>query len=639
MAIGIIFYFNLKNELAIIKIITNLVITISATYILKKLVSYKQNRTLIFLFYIFTIYSLISLGIFLAKIDVIRHNKPLIKFRISIENVNGQIKNIIRYEHEIKICFIVKYLHSENSIINKSIIKSSLVKICTYDQNAAQIKVGESVSFRKLTLNPLPLPSFKLDYQFARDSYFQNIIGTGHAMQINKNFQKYKPSIMDKINQERYKFSRYIVEEFGSEIGGIISAITVGDRSFLEEDLKNNMKKSSIFHLIATFIRRLSAIFFDRHIKYHVIDKIALFSSLIAISLYLTFSGVTLSAQRAVIMAFIVNISIFNGNQIINRKIISYTIITILIFQPHSILNPGLQMSICAVFSLVCFNVKRYTNLLKNYNNLEHINKLTNNKIEINLSKCSTWNNLCNKIKKIFGDLIKNLPRGTFWIFSIIAQTAIPHLAIMPITLFYFQNTSTYTLLTNLIAIPIATIIIGFTILYLIAKMFHVEHFIYISKLLLKTSIATLNKISSFCGKLPYNYIQTHQISLLSFALMIFGVIWIGVWQKSWRFYGTFFYFAGIMLCFLNTSPDAIIYEYRDKINTIIKIDNQLYGNKKQNNYIIRKILKFNNQDLLQITENVPRGTFSYKEYPKNKIIDLKNYNESSIKMFHVEHF
>ena len=598
--IGIIFYFNLKDEPDLGLIVINFIIPISIFYIFKKcIIPYKQNHFLIIIFYLSIIYSFISSGILFAKIDTKLHERPLIKNKIFIEKAKGQVKNIIHFENKTKICFIIKFLKTDNKILDEIILPSSLIKICTYSQNAKIIKIGESVNLYKLTINPLPAPLFKLDYQFARSVYFQNIIGTGYAVNINKTFQTDVLTFFDKINRIRYNFSKLLIEEFGSDVGSIIAAITVGDRSYLAEDLQDNMKKSSIFHLIAisglhisifgiffvSFIKRLSIILFDRHIKYYVIERSSLFISLIAILLYLMFSGVTLSAQRAVIMALIINVAIFKGHQIINRRIINYTIIAILIFQPHSILNPGLQMSIFAVFSLICFNSKRYTNKIKTY-----INELTFFKTKTNLLKCSTWNNLLNtkmnnkintkmfhmehfvnnkinnvnksdtklfhveqfeknniytsnkslnknvprgtfsigdkikiqncstwnnlKKKKIIQEfkkcstwniyiqnkhkyktnnnqnikynkltILKNkinslncstwnnflsafktkilqiVPRGTIYIFEIVIQTSIPHLAIMPITLFYFQNTTTYTVVANLIAIPLATII------------------------------------------------------------------------------------------------------------------------------------------------------------------------------------
>ena len=827
MLIGVIFYFNLKNEPSLNLIIINFMISIFAFYIFKKfIIAYKQNHFLIIIFYLSIMYSFISSGILFAKIDTKLHERALIKNKILIKKAKGQVKNIIHFENQKKICFIIKFLKTDNKIIDDIMLSSSLIKICTYSQYAKIIHVGESVSLYKLTINPLPSPVFKLDYQFARNAYFQNIIGIGYAVNISKTFQTHELTFFDIINQIRYNFSKLLIQEFGSDIGSIIAAITVGDRSYLAEDLQDNMKKSSIFHLIAisglhisifgiffvSFIKRLSIMLFDRHIKYYVIERSSLFISLIAILLYLMFSGVTLSAQRAIIMALIINIAIFRGHQVINRRVINYTIIAILIFQPHSILNPGLQMSIFAVFSLICFNSKKYTNeikiyinkltffktktnslkcstwnillntkiynknrmfhvehfrqakrndiknensklfhmeqfkennidtsnnslnenvpcgtfyiekkninffdemknhdLYKNYNkrhirsnepnvpcgtfsmrdqikitNCSKWNNLRKKKIVQKFKKCSTWNiivknkyklqinnnqnikyNLSTILKKRINSLncskwnnflstfrtqiLQIVPHGTICIFEVAIQTAIPHLAIMPITLFYFQNTSTYTVIANLIAIPLATIIIGFTIFYLITTLFHVEQLTKISKFLLKTSIKLLIGISNFFGSLSYNYITTHQISFIAFLFMMLGIIWLGIWQKPWRFYGIILYFSGIILCFRNEISDILIYKYKNKINTIIKIDNQLYVGDKQDNYIVRKLLESNNQNKILIIQNVPHGTFLSE---KNKIMNLINCstwnnllninintnNKINIQMFHMEH-
>ena len=224
-----------------------------------------------------------------------------------------------------------------------------------------------------------------------------------------------------------------------------------------------------------------------------------------------------------------------------------------------------------------------------------------------------------------------NVPRGTFFI-KIILSVLIPHIAIMPSTLFYFQNTSTYSIIANLVAIPLATfIIMPLIILNFIFKMFHVEHLSAFLDFLLKKSIEILLKIGDYFSHLPFGYITTHQISNLSFSLMIFGLLWFLIWQKKWRFYGILIYTIGLFFSYQNNPPDFFIYENNNQIQIIAHRDDKYHGyffNK--NNFISKKILIKNNIESFSEIKNVPRGTFAFEQKNK-KILFCKNKCDKKI--------
>lgn len=599
ITIGIIFYFNLINEPSTKIIVINFSITLILYILSKKFLipRYRQGFPIL-IFYLIIIYSFFSFGILIAKIDTEIHKQKLIDRKYNLCKATGQVKNITIYRDtsRIKFCFIVNDFSFSDLEIDLQIKNKNLIKICTYNKNSNGIEIGDRIIFYNLTLNPLPLPSFPDDYQFARNSYFENIIGTGYAIGVKKDPSINHPIILDRINNIRYKFSQQIVEELGEKVGGIVSAVTVGIRTFIDEDIQLDMKKSSIFHLIAIsglhislcsiffifILGRISTFFLDKYIDYFLIKKVVLLISLIAVLIYLVFSGITISAQRAFIMFAIVNFTIFRGNQVISRKIINYAVIIILIYEPHSILNPGLQMSILAVASLVCFNSKKY---------IEHLKEFFEEKQKRFL--------LIHSKNSFYKNILRIVPHGTILISTILLEVNIPHLAITPTIIYYFGNFSTYTIIANVIAIPLMSfIIMPLIIFYLFIKLFHVEHFGLWIQITLKFFVKILIWISEFFGNLPYGYFKIHQVSFISFTCMIIGLLWFLIWKKNWRFYGLILYGIGCFLCIKNIWPDIFIYEYKNKINLIIKEDNLFYSNNiKQNNYLSRKFLDKNRQD------------------------------------------
>jgi competence protein ComEC len=600
---GISLYFNLSYEPKLDFVFITLFISFLSVLITKYFQIEKRNTFIEYIFYLNICLLSFSFGIFIAKIDTERHKKNLIHKEIILKDVKARVQTIQFYKKQNKSCFKIKNFSNENlRKYSNSKIKNTFLKICSFDKNAKKIKIGDNIIFYGVKLTPFPYPFFANDFQFARNSYFENLIGIGVAKFVIKNIDlKNKKTLFEKINQWRFNFSEHLSEKFGDDVGGIISAITIGDRSYVSDEISDNMKRSSIFHLIAisglhisfvslffTFIlTRFFILFSDKYCNYFKMKKIIYFLSLLFATFYLLISGISLSAQRAFLMFLILNIYVYSETQVNTRNIVFWVVLIILITQPHSLLNPGLQMSILAVTSLVFFNFNDYCSACHNF-------KMSHKNDRINL--------------------IENVPRGTFCM-KIILSVLVPHLAIIPITLFYFQNTSTYSIVANIIAIPLTTfIIMPLIILNFFLEMFHVEQINSLLEYCLKISIKFLLKIGDFFANLPGGYIKIHQISVISFSLMILGLVWFFIWHKNWRFYGLFLYFIGLTLVSYNNFPNLFIYKNKNQIKFILNDDNNFYGYFLDKEDLISKKISIK-------TKNVPRGTFSFEI--KNKKIFL----------------
>jgi hypothetical protein len=245
----------------------------------------------------------------------------------------------------------------------------------------------------------------------------------------------------------------------------------------------------------------------------------------------------------------------------------------LIIFKPHYILNPGMQMSFSAVFLLIYFNLDSNIKLLDN--------KITNT--------------LENKVNPRLISILSTLNKG-------FSAVLIPHLAIFPITIFYFQSFTTYSIIANLLAIPLISIIMYLLLIYFFLKLFHVEHFLYLLKICLKILIEMIIKISSIFSDLPWNFFTTHQISHFAFGTMIFGIMFLGVFQTKIRFYGLLIYAFGLILCFQKNTENIILVSTPKKAEIFFQINGEFCSfNSKYDKYIGNRIQKMNNQKYIPI--------------------------------------
>jgi len=176
------------------------------------------------------------------------------------------------------------------------------------------------------------------------------------------------------------KVRRYIkekIEDSGAGHQGIIKALTLGDRTSIDDETRDIFQKTGTSHILAISGLHIGIItgFFFFIIRWLLRRKrsIALsgrdrrYASIITILfpvLFMLLTGATVSTVRATIMVLIFLWAIFFQRQ---RDIINTVFITaliILIIYPHSLFTPSFQLSFLSVIFIILI-VQRVYPLLK----------------------------------------------------------------------------------------------------------------------------------------------------------------------------------------------------------------------------------------------------------------------------------
>lgn len=252
----------------------------------------------------------------------------------------------------------------------------------------------------------------------------------------------------------------------------IISAMTLGDKSHITHETRTNYSISGASHILAVSGLHISIIFqlillLGGKRRRHPYIPVA--CALICIWAYTLFIGMPASSVRASSMLSIYSAALLMGRKRLSINGLLLAAIAMLIYSPNYLFDISFQLSFLAVFSILL--------------------------------------------------LYPVLGKNVMWV-SLAAQ-----IGTMPITAYYFGRISCYSLLTNLIAIPAATLILYLAVLFMLC------HPLPMLQEWMGWGLAWVAKITntslSWIAHLPGASIEGIKINILQLCLA-YGVIVAG---------------------------------------------------------------------------------------------------------------
>ena len=487
------------------------------------------------------------------------------KFRT--DSVNTHILDKERYVKDIVAT--VKDINDRGSYkqfllyeIKNTKFKLDNIRISVKPKAEEGIKIGDQVKLSAKLFPPKIAPS-EYAYDFVRIAYYQKISATGFA---TSKIVLYKKAEARKFQEYIEYFRQYIYENLQQNTkkphADIISALLIGKKDWIDQKTMNAIRDSGIAHLFAisglhlSFVaglffivfRNLFAISETLTLKYNT-KKISAFFTILPTTFYLLITGMQISAQRAYIMVILVLVAIIIERKYRGLIAIAFAASVILIVEPEAILKPGFQMSFSAVLALVA-------------------------SYQIN----------ANKLFKI--KIIK-------YFVSIMISSVIASLATVPYTIYNFNYFSISGIITNLIAIPIVTlIIIPLGIIYVLLIPLGTQ---WIITPLMERPIDSVLYITNAIASLQYLVIPIRTFPASLIIIITLGLLWLCLWERNWRFFGIFFIVLGIFSSAMYTTPDILV----SADNLAVKEDdNLLYSlTRKNRNFVVKTWAKQNGQN------------------------------------------
>ncbi|MDN5248108.1 MAG: ComEC/Rec2 family competence protein [Wolbachia endosymbiont of Tyrophagus putrescentiae] len=540
--VGILIYFSLNSEPSLA---VTMLIVFSGLYLF--FISYKK----------YTILSImlvaLLMGFTASKFKTVWVDTKVLDKEIYLKNITATIKDV-NDKGTYKQFLLYEIKGTKFQLDN--------IRISVRTRVEQNIKIGDHVRL-SAKLFPLKTAPSEYAYDFARIAYYQRISATGFA---TSKVTLYKKTKIKKLQEYIESFRQYIYENLQYNIkrpnADIVSALLIGKKDGIDQKTMDAIRNSGIAHLFAisglhlSFIaglffmtfRNLFAVSETLTLKYNT-KKISAFLTILPTTFYLLITGAQISAQRAYIMVILVLISVMIERKYRGLIAIAFAASVILIIEPESILKPGFQMSFSAVLALI-----------------------------------SSYQINANKLFKI---------KILRYFISIMISSIIASLATVPYTMYNFNYFSISGIITNLVAIPVVTlVIIPLGIIYIIFIPLGIEKLVVP---LIEYPIDGVLQVVNAIADLKYLVIPIHTFPALSIIVITFGLLWLCLWEQNWRFFGIFFIASGVFLGVIHKTPDILV----NADNIAIKENNNLLYSltRKTRNFVVKTWAKQNGQN------------------------------------------
>ncbi len=283
----------------------------------------------------------------------------------------------------------------------------------------------------------------------------------------------------------------------------ILSALTLGDKSMLSKDIKENYSKAGASHILALSGLHLSIIYtlltlllWRKNNKkwWRIPTNIFILMSIWG---YVILVGSPLSAVRSAIMLTIYNIVNISQRNTEPMNSLSLAAFIILLFSPLSIFDIGFQMSFVAVAAILLLQ--------------KHIYKVM-------------------ETERLKGNTLYK------WVMGMVSVSVAAQIGTAPIVAFYFGRFSCYFLSSNFIAIPLAMILLYCAVAMFIVGWIPVLQ--YLISIIMNGTVNMMNSSLDFMAKLPFSSIEGINISIIQiiayYAIVVSAIYLAHILKRRW---------------------------------------------------------------------------------------------------------
>lgn len=316
--------------------------------------------------------------------------------------------------------------------------KGILVKTADKGQAGQMIRMGAHIEARGV-FEPFELP--RCEGMFDSRSYYMI---RGYEGQLKKaritGVSKGYDHVTEALRTVRERAEKILEDSMSKEDASLVAAMTLGDKSGLDSDIKELYQRAGISHILALSglhiaSAGLAVLAFMK--KAGIRERTACVVSFFLIAVYAVMTGMSTSTQRAVIMFGLFVLSKLTGRTYDLLSGAAISALVILVFNPYYIYDPGFLLSFGAVLGIACI-----------YPVFEKIPEVIGGKTE-NTENPENPNNTKNPDKTL---LLK--------IYRSMCVSVSVMIATFPVMGNSFMQVSVYSVVINLIVIPLMGLVL-----------------------------------------------------------------------------------------------------------------------------------------------------------------------------------
>ena len=329
---------------------------------------------------------------------------------------------------------------------------------------------------------------------------------TSYAKNINVINDK-KNVIRQRIYEVKNKIKENIFKIFNEEDAGVVLLMLTGDKSKIDKSIKKLFSDNGISHILAISGLHLSIL--GLMLFELLRRRFSIKTSGLIVSIFIFLYGIMIDASptslRAIIMLYIRFLSLFLGRSYDSKNTLYILCLSSLLIRPYLLFNAGFLFSYVAVYALnqkfVIYDEKK-----EEYEIIKRDNKFLMNDSIDTKNKIDIYNI---KFKKI-----------------LIPQVIVLNLLIFPITIYNYYDYPVYSILLNLIVIPLMTIVLLFSIIGIIISFLYIP-LAELIVIIVHYIIALYKFLCINISNLPFNTINFGKPSEIKVLLYYAGIVLI----------------------------------------------------------------------------------------------------------------
>lgn len=388
----------------------------------------------------------------------------------------------------------------------------------------------------KARLVPPMGPNLPGGYDFARTAWFQGLSATGSALTPPTVVQRAPAdtNIMTWVNSRRGQLATYIADRLDGGGGAIAATLATGDRSLIGDDDAEAMRRSGLAHLLSIsglhvsaviaatwfLVMRVMALFPGVALRVRLPLLAAAVGALAGL-VYTIFTGAAVPTVRACLAAMLVLAAMALGRNPVSLRLVAVAAFAILLFLPETLIGPSFQMSFGAITAIVALHETRW-------------------------------------VKRLYPEkdtpFIGRIGRAVLLLF--LTGFAV-ELALAPIALFHFKQTSLLGAFANINAIPLTTFAV--MPLLALALLFDIVGLGTVFWTLCNISLDILVAIAHATSSQPGAVLSLPPIAGWPPILFAIGGLWLVIWRGRSRYAGLAAIAVATSAIALTPQPDILI--------------------------------------------------------------------------------
>lgn len=413
------------------------------------------------------------------------------------------------------------------------------VRIVLKRRDAAAPLPGQWIAVRA-RLNPPPAPAMPGGYDFQRRAWFDGLGAVGFALGEVRLLSDRPAGAYDRaaiwLAGLRDGLSQTIRTRVEGEAGAVSAALVTGDRSAIPETVLDDMRDSGLAHLLAISglhvglvaallfagLRAVLALLPPLALRYPI-KKWAALAAILGAVVYMVLAGATVPTQRAVLMTAIALGAVMLDRYPFSPRLVAVAALVVMALQPEELMGPSFQLSFAAVVALIAFY-------------------------------------------EAFGRRLADFGRAGGWpgrialyLVGVALTTLVAGAATGLIGAYHFNRVAQYSLIANMMAIPLTGFwIMPAAVLSVLAMPFGLEAW---PLWLMGQGVTALLWVADTTAHWPGAVGSLPQMPDWGFAGAVLGGLWLCLWTGRKRLLGLAGIGLSVVSFLLTVPPDLLVNE------------------------------------------------------------------------------